>query len=182
MDAKPSAPIEDRENNDVSAEESARIATLLLGTEEATIDDRGRILVAKRKRDGLGESFVLSIGKLGCLCAYPVATWSVLMAEIDACDPNDPNTERYERLMCGEALGEIRFDAQFRFLVPQKMRDVSKLKDKVFLVGCRNRVEVWSKSEHEEFTKNPETYQAERRQRYESAYNLMKGRPPQRQG
>ena len=47
---------------------------LLLGQEEATIDDKGRVLVAKNKRDRLGSDFVMRLGDNGCIYPTGLAT------------------------------------------------------------------------------------------------------------
>ena len=59
----------------------------LIGREEATIDDKGRILVSKKKRDRLGENFVIALGTCGCLVAYPEASWQKFVDGILSYDP-----------------------------------------------------------------------------------------------
>ena len=152
-----------------------KIDRWLMGTEEATIDDKGRILVVKKKRETLGESFVLAIGQAGCLIAYPEAVWSGIVDDIFSHESINAGTEQYTRIMLGDAEGDIRFDAQGRFVVPQRMRAAGKIKDKVVLVGCGNRMEIWAKSEYDAYKASPDTYGLERRLVVEKAYRQMKG-------
>ncbi len=146
-----------------------------MGTDEATIDDKGRILVSKKKREKLGDSFVLCIGQTGCLNAYSNSVWSGIVDDIFSHESINAGVDQYTRLIIGQAEGDIRFDAQGRFVVPQRMRTAGKLKDKVLLVGCGNRMEIWSKAEYDEYNANPDTYGIERRQTVEKAYKQMKG-------
>ncbi len=57
--------------NQVADNVSATIPRPLLGTEEAVLDDKGRVLVSKKKRERLGETFTLILGKVGCLMMVP---------------------------------------------------------------------------------------------------------------
>jgi MraZ protein len=147
----------------------------LLGLDEATVDEKGRILVGKKKRERLGETFVLAIAPTNCLVAYPETVWSAVVSEILSHEGINAGTEQYTRLMLGNAEDEIRFDAQGRFVVPQRLREVAKLKDKVVLLGCGNRMEIWAKSEYEEYSASPDDYALSRRQAMEKAYRQMKG-------
>ena len=48
----------------------------LIGTDEDTIDDKGRLLVSKKKRERLGEDFVMALGATGCVVVYPELVWA----------------------------------------------------------------------------------------------------------
>lgn len=145
----------------------------LMGTDEATIDDKGRILVSKKKRERLGEDFVLAIGATGCLVAYPAESWDALYDEIMAFPAISHGREQYQRLIVGNAEDDLKFDAQGRVVIPQKFREAAKLTDKVVLVGLGDRLEIWAKQEYEEYLKYPEIYGKERRQAIEKAFAQM---------
>lgn len=149
----------------------------LTGTDEATIDEKGRILVGKKKRDRLGESFAIALGPSGCLEAYPEQVWRRKLEDMLQHDTTNLGREQYTRLILGSADDEQRFDSQGRFVVPQKLRDLAKLTDKVQLVGCGDRLEIWAKNELERFEKDPEGYGKDRRQAIEKAQAQMVGRP-----
>lgn len=150
---------------------------LLTGTDEATIDDKGRIIVGKKKRERLGETFVLSIGQTGCLDAYPKPIWDRVVADIFSHESLNAGTQDYARFMLADAEEDMKFDQQGRFVVPQRMRAVANLKDKVLLLGVGLKMEIWSKQEYETFRTHPETYGLERRQSIDKAYRQMKGQP-----
>ena len=159
----------------MSSTDGPRTDRWLTGTDEATIDDKGRVLVGKKKRERLGETFVLAIGQTGCLIAYPEAVWSSIVDEIYKHESINAGTEEYTRYMLADAEDEIKFDQQGRFVVPQRMRGVANLKDKIVLLGCGNRMEIWAKAEYEAFRTHPDTYGMERRQAILKAYRQMKG-------
>lgn len=158
------------------ADETGSKLKPLLGTDEATVDDKGRILFSKKKRDRLGEDFTIAIGPVGCLIAYPEARWLQIYNEIMERDSLNVGTQQFTRLTLGLADDEMNFDAQGRVVIPQKLRDLAKLKDKVLLVGCGDRVEIWAKSEWEEYSEYPDTYGQKRRESIEKAYAQMVSR------
>jgi len=147
----------------------------LLGTDEAVIDGKGRILISKKKRERLGDSFAICLGENGCLNAYPGARWDELMAEINSYDPINHGRRQYTRLVLGTADDELSCDDQGRVVVPLKLRALAKLTKDVVIVGCGDRLEIWDKAEHDLFVESPDTYGAERRVSIEKAYKEMKG-------
>jgi len=146
----------------------------LLGTDEATIDGKGRILISKKKRERLGDDFAICLGENGCLNAYPAARWEELMAEINKYDPISGGRQQYTHLVLGTADDELSCDDQGRVVVPQKIRTMAKLTKDVVIVGCGDRIEIWDKAEHDLYLGSPDTYGAARRASIEKAYRDMK--------
>lgn len=148
----------------------------LLGTDEATLDDKGRILVSKKKRERLGEAFTVALGTTGCLVAYPEPVWNELVNSVLRLDPTNLGREMYMRLVLGQADDELKFDAQGRVVIPSRLRELAGIKDKsqVLLVGCGDRLEIWAKEEYGSYLKNPETYGSARREEILKAKRLMK--------
>lgn len=148
----------------------------LIGTDEATIDDKGRILFPKKKRDRLGRDFAVVITKRGCLAAYPQTMWRRVQDEVYQYHMNNEGRDQYTRLLFGMADDELNFDTQGRVVIPQKMRELGKLKKDVLLVGAFDRVEIWDVNEYEIFLNDPKGYGEERCQNFAVAYNEMVGR------
>jgi MraZ protein len=145
----------------------------LIGTDEATVDDKGRILVSKKKRDRLGDGFVVALGDVGCLVAYPEAVWDQMVQTVLTKDRLNQGTQQYTRLVFGLAEDELKFDTQGRVVIPQKMRDLARLKDKVVLVGALDRLEIWAKDEYDKYLKEPDGYGESRRKSVQEAYDRM---------
>jgi MraZ protein len=147
----------------------------ILGTDEATIDSKGRILLSKKKRDRLGETFAVAIGERECICAYPLAKWQERLDQVNRYDPNNQGRQEYERLFYGSADDDISCDAQGRVVIPEKLRKAGKLKEKVLLVGCNNRLEIWDVDEYEKYLAKQNKEGQDRAEALESAYNKMMG-------
>lgn len=147
----------------------------LIGTDEATIDDKGRILVSKKKRERLGDDFILALGDVGCLVAYPASTWDRMLEQVLAQDSLNQGRQQFTRLVFGLADDGIKFDQQGRVVIPHKLRDLAKLKDRVLIIGCVDRLEIWSAEEWDVYNRNPDTYGESRRSAILTAYNRMLG-------
>jgi MraZ protein len=151
------------------------VTKALLGTDEASIDDKGRILVGKKKRERLGEPFVVALGETGCLVAYPQETWQALLNEIFSVPSINVGRQQYSRLILGTADDDLRFDSQGRVVIPHKLREAAQLKDKVLLIGCGDRLEIWDLHAYAEFCRDPESFGSTRRTAIEQAYRQMTG-------
>lgn len=148
----------------------------LMGSDEATIDDKGRVLVSKRNRDRLGTPFVLALGDRGCVVAYPQWAWRSLLDAIRQADPNNQGRRDYTRLLLGDAEDGIKFDGQGRMVIPRTLREKGGLKDKLQLVGCGDRLEVWAADQYQLYLKAKDTYASERIADWVKAYRDMTGR------
>lgn len=145
----------------------------LIGTDNSLIDEKGRVLVNKDKRDRLGENFVMILGKNGGVIMYPEPVWQMLFEEIFAVETMNPFREEYTRLVLGTAFDGISFDQQGRMVVPKRLREEARLTDEVLLIGCGDRIELWDRDEWVKFNFAPEKYNNERRDAIEEAYSKM---------
>lgn len=145
----------------------------LLGTDPATVDKKGRILLSVKKRERLGDPFALMLGEAGCLIAYPQDVWEDLLAEIYSYKAINVGRQEYTRLLLGNADDEIRFDAQNRFVVPSRLRDLAGLKEHVMLVGCGDRLEIWDRDQYDRSVKGLVSDE-QRQKRLEEARKRMK--------
>lgn len=147
----------------------------LIGTDEATIDDKGRLLVSKKKRERLGEDFVMALGSAGCLVVYPELVWSRMVAEILSNPSTNQGRQRFTRFMVGSAEDEMRFDRQGRVVVPQKLREAAKLTNSVLVIGCLDRLEIWATDEWAAYQADTEGYARDRQQAVDRAHRQMTG-------
>ena len=145
------------------------------GTEEVSLDDKNRLLISKKKRDKLGEDFVLALCEIGVASAYPKQTWKAITAELSNYPRFNLGRQQYSRLLMGDAVEDVNCDAQGRMVMPAKLKSEGKIGSKVLVVGNLERVEFWSPEEWEKYKKDPENYGAERMQAMQKAIALMTG-------
>ncbi len=129
----------EQEKQDVSS-------LLLLGTEEATMDDKGRVLVGTKLRKRLGANFVMTLGANGSIHAFPLREWNVLAGDLISRDPRQKSRQDYARYLFGNAADELDFDTQGRVVIPKKLRELAEIEDKVVIVGMGDYLEIWNKT------------------------------------
>ncbi len=116
---------------------------MFMGEYDHTIDTKGRVIVPAKFRKDLGEEFVITSGLDGCLFVYPMEEWENFIEELKKL-PGTKEGRQFQRyFMAGAASCEA--DKQGRVLIPNKLREHSKLEKDVVLVGVINKIEIWSK-------------------------------------
>ena len=140
-------------------------ALVLHGWFELTIDDKNRMLIpseVRRKVDPErdGTAFYVIIGDSGRLFLYPERYYEQLVSR----DPReltpDEDTLAYDRLNLGMA-DCVEWDKQGRVLLPDRMLKDAGLGREVTLVGVRDHLELWDRSEWEAERKRLEARRAE---------------------
>ena len=112
----------------------------MTGTNEHSIDAKGRLFIPAKLREELGVSFHLAMGVDSCLAIYPQETWdrftekfaSLPMSQSKAMRPLFANASKCE------------LDSQGRIVVPQKLRKYAGLEKDVVIIGVNDRAEIWS--------------------------------------
>ena len=146
---------------------------LILGTELVTLDEKGRLLLAKKKRERLGPDFAIVHGEVGCLIAYPKARWEKLAREILDRPTTNPGRQQYSRLLLANSEDDMNCDTQGRFVIPKELRGLAKLGKDVLLVGCGDRMEIWIPEQYAKYKEDPDNYERGRRATLELAERRM---------
>jgi len=116
------------------------------GINTVNIDEKGRIAVPTRYRDGLkraGAQLILTIDtEERCLLLYPLSTWEEIEAKLAALPSLNPAARRIQRLLLGHAT-DVEMDGQGRLLLPPSLREYATLTKHAVLVGQGKKFEVW---------------------------------------
>ncbi len=147
----------------------------LAGREEANVDDKGRVLFSKRKRDILGEDFVMRLGDTGCIYVYSAEEWDSVTIELDDYPKNNLGRQAYSRLLMSSVVFDLNFDAQGRLVIPRMLRDMAKISAQVMIVGCDERAEIWSSEEFAKYESDIAGYGRERMDLFDEARRQMRG-------
>jgi MraZ protein len=147
-----------------------------MGTEAATIDDKGRLLFAKKKRDGLGVEFVVRLGGAPCLEAYPKEVFEAIMLDAFKDSTSVSGRADFQRLFF--ANGEIgqNFDGQGRVVLPHRLRKAAGLDKDVYIMGCGDHVEIWDQETYDKWLEDPESVEQKRTKAIETAKAKMEGK------
>lgn len=158
-----------------SAEPSSKLPPLV-GSEDTTVDSKGRLVIAKKFRTRLGEGFAICAGEFGCLFAIPNETWQQMQEVIDRADPMSEARRTYTRFVFGIAADNLKMDDGGRVILTEDLREFAMIDKEVKMIGAYDRVEIWDVAEYKKFKASPETYNIAQREAIKKAYDEMKGK------
>lgn len=122
-----------------------------MGEYQHTIDDKGRLIMPAKIRDGLGEKFVVTKGLDGCLFVYPQEEWTILESKLRSLPFTKADARAFARFFFSGAT-ECEFDKQGRVLIGLNLREYAKLLKDVVIIGVGSRIEIWSKEVWESYS------------------------------
>jgi MraZ protein len=132
---------------------------MFMGEYQHTIDDKGRLIMPAKFREGLGENFVVTKGLDNCLFVYPMNEWKVLEEKLRSLPFTKSDARAFARFFFSGAI-ECELDKQGRILLTANLRDHAQLQKDVYIIGVSSRLEIWSKEVWEEYnSKTQESYE-----------------------
>lgn len=123
---------------------------MFMGEYRHNIDEKGRMIVPAKFREGLGESFVLTRGLDQCLFVYSMDEWKILETKLKNLPLTKKDARSFTRFFFSGAV-ECEVDKQGRINIPQTLRGYSGLVKECVVIGVANRIEVWSKEIWEDY-------------------------------
>lgn len=142
---------------------------LLTGTYPRSLDDKLRLVLPKRVRDGLVPSdttggaadpspevtakevnVYLTPGTDGCLAIYPEAVFHQLGQQLSQASPVAHDVRTFSRLFYAQAEC-LEMDTQGRVRIPQTLAQWAGLTKEVVLLGVRDHVEIWDRATWERY-------------------------------
>ena len=123
---------------------------MFIGEYAHALDNKNRIVIPSKFREGLGEKFVLTKGLDGCLYAYPMTEWMILEEKLKKLPLTSKDARAFVRFFFSGA-NEIEVDKQGRGLIPQNLLEYAKLEKEIVSIGVSTRIEIWSKEKWEAY-------------------------------
>ena len=118
---------------------------MFYGTHEHTIDEKNRLTLPAKFRDGLGGDVVLARGIDGTIDVYPRSTWESSVERITALDSLTRAAREMKRFVfAGATVTEVDKHKQGRVVVPPDL--IGSLGKEVAVVGVHDHVEIWDRS------------------------------------
>ena len=125
---------------------------MFMGEYQHSIDEKGRLIVPARFREELGLNFVVTRGLDNCLFVYPKAEWQNLEQKLKSLPLTNASARSFVRFFFSGA-SECELDKQGRILLPPNLREYARLDREVVLIGVSSRVEIWSRTEWEKYSR-----------------------------
>ncbi|HEY8464297.1 MAG TPA: division/cell wall cluster transcriptional repressor MraZ [Bacillota bacterium] len=124
---------------------------MFMGEFQHSLDDKGRLIIPAKLRDGLGEKFIVTRGLDNCLFVYPMDQWKVLEEKIKELPTSHADTRAFVRMFFSGAV-EVELDKQGRIVIPQHLRDHARIERDVYVIGVSTKVEIWAKTVWEQYS------------------------------
>lgn len=121
-----------------------------MGEYHHNIDQKGRLIIPAKMREGLGESFVITRGLDQCLFGYPLSEWADIEEKLKALPLTKKDARAFTRFFFSGAT-ESEIDKQGRINLPSTLLQYAKLEKECVILGVSNRIEIWDKSIWEEY-------------------------------
>ncbi|MBO8162255.1 MAG: division/cell wall cluster transcriptional repressor MraZ [Brevibacillus sp.] len=129
---------------------------MFMGEYQHSIDDKGRLTIPAKFRDGLGSSFVMTRGLDKCLFIYPMSEWKVIEEKLKSLPFTKADARAFTRFFFSGAT-ECEWDKQGRVNIPPNLREHAQLAKDCVVIGVSSRVEVWSKELWEQYCAESES-------------------------
>jgi MraZ protein len=116
---------------------------MFLGEFVHTLDEKGRLTIPARFRDGLTDGLVVTRGIDRCLAIYPMEGWRRLAEQVSALPMTDRLARAFRRLVFANA-SDVTLDKQGRVLIPPRLREYAGLNGEAIVTGLNTYIEVWN--------------------------------------
>ncbi len=120
------------------------MAKYMLGQFRHSLDDKNRVRIPAKFREGLGHPAYIIPGRAGCLYIVSEDNFENFVSrftQADAYLDDATNDVATAFMMAGEELSE---DAQGRVLFSKSTKEIASIDKEVVFVGKATYVEVWS--------------------------------------
>ncbi len=116
---------------------------MFLGTHAPRLDEKGRLVLPAKFRDGLAPGLVMTKGQERSIVVWPSAAFDEYAGRLAEASRTDAGVRAFQRVLFSGAFDEIP-DRQGRITVPQPLREYAGLDRDVVVVGNGTTVEIWA--------------------------------------
>lgn len=117
---------------------------MYFGSYEHTLDDKGRLMIPRKLKEGLSEGSPLYImkGFEGCIAVYNEPEFAKLSQECSSISFNKKNSRTYLRLMLS-SVTELTVDKVGRIQLPSQTISKYQIGKQVMIIGVGDHFEIW---------------------------------------
>ena len=128
---------------------------MYFGYFEHTLDEKGRLSLPRKLREGLSEGSLLYIlkGFEGCLSVYSEAEFQKLCEEANKISYTKKNDRAYLRVMLASVV-ELSLDKVNRLQLPTQILNKYQISRNVALIGVRDHFEIWDLETYKAYEKD----------------------------
>jgi MraZ protein len=128
---------------------------MFLGTHTPKLDDKGRLILPAKFREGLAGGLVMTKGQERCISIWPRPAFDDYAEELRKRSTNSEKVRSYIRVFFSSAFDD-QADKQGRVTVPTPLRQWAGLDRDLVVVGADTRIEVWDAVAWEQYLASQE--------------------------
>ena len=123
---------------------------MFMGEYHHTIDEKGRLIIPSKFRDGLGESFIITRGIEKCLFVYSLESWKKITNKLESLRFTKKDARQFVRFFLSGAT-TAEFDKQGRVNITSPLISYANLVKDCVVIGTGDRLEIWSEEDWNAF-------------------------------
>ncbi len=123
---------------------------MFLGTHSPRLDDKGRLVLPSKFREGLAAGLVFTKGQERSIVVWPAAEFASYAERLSEASRSDSAVRAYFRVLFSGATDEIP-DRQGRVMIPATLREYAGLEREVMVVGNGTTLEIWNAAAWEQY-------------------------------
>ncbi len=112
------------------------------GEFEHSLDEKGRMTLPAKLREGMGDVVYLTRGLDGCLFLYSATRWQSITEQVGKLALTKRTARVFARMIFAGNRCEV--DRVNRILIPAALRSFAHMSSQVVIVGMEDRVELWA--------------------------------------
>jgi MraZ protein len=117
---------------------------MFFGEYNHNVDDKGRMSIPSKFREGLGGTFYVTKGLDNCLFVFPYDEWKKYEEKLSAIPISNTAGRQFVRFFYAGAI-ECSLDKQGRINISQMLRNHADIEKEVSIIGVGSRLEIWDK-------------------------------------
>jgi MraZ protein len=134
---------------------------LLTGTFPRTLDEKQRLAIPKRLRDGMASGTEMNFlfiapGTDGSLALYTEESFTRIAEQLDASPPTGQDVRAFSRLFFSQAQ-RLEVDRQGRIRIPPELIGLTGIGKEIVLVGVRDHLELWDRQRWQSYVEQQQT-------------------------
>ena len=133
---------------------------MFLGSHSPRLDDKGRLTLPAKFREGLEGGLVITKGQERCLYVFPMAEFSRISESLRTAPVTAKALRDYSRVFFSSASDDLP-DRQGRITIPPALRAYAGLTRDCAVNGANTRVEIWDAERWETYLASQEEQFAE---------------------
>lgn len=127
---------------------------ILTGSFPRSLDEKLRLAIPKRLRDGLGGPETVGLyvapGTDGSLAIYTEGSFHQLAERLAQSSPTQQDVRAFSRLFYAQAQ-RVELDGQGRIRLPPELASAAGISKEAVLIGVQDHMELWDKKRWEEY-------------------------------